>query len=156
MKLSVLVAVPPGVVTEILPVEPLPTFAVIWVAEFTVKLEAAVPPMLTAVVPLKLVPVMVSEVPLPPSWGEGADRRSGIVSKAAVLVAVPPGVVTEILPVEPLPTIAVIRVLEFTVKLEAAVPPILTAVAPLRLVPVMVAKFRCRPAGVKEVIVGAA
>ena len=67
MKLSVLVAVPPGVVTEILPVEPLPTIAVIRVAEFTVKLAAAVPPMLTAVAPLRLVPVMFSEVPLPPS-----------------------------------------------------------------------------------------
>ena len=33
------------------------------------KLAAAVPPMLTAVAPLRLVPVMVSEVPLPPEVG---------------------------------------------------------------------------------------
>ena len=73
-----------------------------------------------------------------------------------MLVAVPPGVVTEILPVEPLPTIAVIRVAEFTVKLAAAVPPMLTAVAPLRLVPVMVSAVPLPPeVGVKEVIVGA-
>ena len=69
MKLSVLVAVPPGVVTEILPVEPLPTIAVILVIEFTVKLAAAVPPILTAVAPLRLAPVMASEVLLRPEWG---------------------------------------------------------------------------------------
>jgi hypothetical protein len=35
---------------------------VIWVLEFTVKL-AAFPPNVTAVVPVKLLPVMVTDVP---------------------------------------------------------------------------------------------
>ena len=37
--------------------------AVICVAELTVKLEAAVPPKDTAVAPVKLVPVMMTDVP---------------------------------------------------------------------------------------------
>lgn len=47
-------AVPPGEVTVIFPVEPLPTTTVIRVEELTVKLETAVPPMVTALTPLKL------------------------------------------------------------------------------------------------------
>jgi hypothetical protein len=58
-------AVPPGVVTLTLPVDPEPTTAVIWVAEFTIKEEAAVPPKLTAVAPVKFVPVSVTVDPLP-------------------------------------------------------------------------------------------
>ena len=63
VKSSLLVAVPPGVVTVTLPVDPLPTVAVIWVEESTVKLAASVPPNLTAVASVKLVPVMVTDVP---------------------------------------------------------------------------------------------
>jgi hypothetical protein len=37
--------------------------AVIWVAEFTVKLDALVPPKETELAPVKLLPVMVTEVP---------------------------------------------------------------------------------------------
>ena len=59
------VAVPPGVVTLTLPVEPEPATAVIWVAEFTIKEDAAVPPKLTAVASVKLVPVIVTVDPLP-------------------------------------------------------------------------------------------
>ena len=65
-----LVAVPPDVVTVTLPVDPLPTMAVIWVDESTVKLDAAVMPNLTAVAPVKLVPVIVTDVPIPPAVGE--------------------------------------------------------------------------------------
>ncbi|MFH1242063.1 MAG: hypothetical protein V1689_06825 [Pseudomonadota bacterium] len=61
-------AVPPGVVTVTLPVDPVPTVAVIWVDELTVK-EAAVPPNVTALVPVKLVPWMVTDVPVPPDVG---------------------------------------------------------------------------------------
>ena len=69
MKVPELVAVPPGVVAETVPVVPLPTTAVIWVAEFTMKLAAAVPPKVTDVAPVRLVPVMITEVPLPPDAG---------------------------------------------------------------------------------------
>jgi hypothetical protein len=56
-------AVPPGVVMEMLPDVPLPTTAVMLVALTTVKEAAAVPPKLTAVAPVKLVPVKVTVAP---------------------------------------------------------------------------------------------
>src|SRR5207247_1462116 len=63
VKLPVLVAVPPGVVTAIAPVVAVAgTFAVIAVAEFTVKLPLT-PLNVTAVVPVKLVPLIVTLVP---------------------------------------------------------------------------------------------
>jgi hypothetical protein len=66
MKLnSFLVATPPGVVTLTLPQFPALTTAVIEVLFTTVKELAGVPPKLTAVAPVKLVPVMVTVVPLP-------------------------------------------------------------------------------------------
>src|SRR5579863_2341353 len=43
--------------------EPAGAVAVIWVAEFTVSVVAAVVPNLTAVTPTKFVPVMVTGVP---------------------------------------------------------------------------------------------
>jgi len=44
--------------------------AVIWVALLTVKLEAAVPPKVTAVAPIKPVPVIITVVP--PAIGPAA------------------------------------------------------------------------------------
>ena len=57
--------VPDGVVTVMSTVaaDSAGEVAVIWVALFTVKLVAFVVPNLTAVAPVKLVPVMVTEVP---------------------------------------------------------------------------------------------
>ena len=57
--------VPAGVVTvtSTLPAAPAGATAVIEVAELTVNNVAAVAPNLTAVAPLKLVPVMVTRVP---------------------------------------------------------------------------------------------
>ena len=78
--------------------------------------------------------------------------------KLLALVAVPPGVVTWIgpLPLAPLGTMAVIWVLETTVKLVAAVPLKVTEVAPVKLVPLMVTWVPTGPlVGVNEVIVGA-
>jgi len=69
-----LVAVPPGVVTEILPVvAPVGTVAVICVAEFTVKVVAFVVLNFTEVVvkpvPLKFVPLILTDVPTGPKAG---------------------------------------------------------------------------------------
>jgi hypothetical protein len=58
-------AIPFGVVTLMLPVAPVPTTAVILVADTTVKEDAEAPPKLTTVVPVKLVPVIVTVAPLP-------------------------------------------------------------------------------------------
>ena len=56
-------------VTETQPFEPLPRTTVIRVAEFTVKLTTSVPPNLTEVAQVKLVPVMVTELPIAPEIG---------------------------------------------------------------------------------------
>ena len=74
-----------------------------------------------------------------------------------VLVAIPPGVITFTLPQFPVFTIAEMVVLLSTVKDAAGASPKLTAIAPVRLVPVMVTGPPA-PAlvGVKELIVGAA
>jgi hypothetical protein len=56
-------AIPFGVVTLMLPVAPVPTTAVILVADTTVKEDAEAPPKLTTVVPVKLVPVIVTVAP---------------------------------------------------------------------------------------------
>ena len=100
VKLLALVAVPPGVVTLIGPlVAPLGTVAVIWVLVFTVKL-APVPLKATAVAPVKLFPLMVTEVPTDPLLGlKELMVGGGITVKLLALVAVPPGVVTLIGPV---------------------------------------------------------
>jgi hypothetical protein len=103
------VAAPPGVVTATLPVVPLPTTAVMVVAPTTVKEEAAVPPKLTAVAPVKLVPVIVTVAPEPADVGVNeVIVGAGMVNPASV--AVPPGVVTDTLPGEPLPNTAVMLV----------------------------------------------
>jgi hypothetical protein len=148
-------AVPPGVVTLTLPDEPVPTTAVILVAELTVNDVAATPPKLTAVAPVKLVPVIVIEVPVPALVGlNEVIVGDGINAKPAT-DAVPPGVVTLTLPDVPVPTTAVILVAELTVNDEAAIPPKFTTVAPLKLVPVIIIEVPVPPlTGVKEVIVG--
>src|SRR5438309_10722150 len=76
---------------------------------------------------------------------------------ALALVAVPADVVTRIGPVvAPLGTVAVITVSEVTVKLAALTPLNVTAVAPVKAVPVIVTVFpTCPLVGVKLVIVGA-
>src|SRR5205807_2445808 len=69
VKLLALLAVPPGVVTLIGPLEaPAGTVAWIAVAELTVKL-APVAPNCTAVAPVKFVPLIVTLVPAGPLLG---------------------------------------------------------------------------------------
>ncbi len=154
-----LVAVPPGVVTVIVPVAPLPTVALMVVALVTVKAVAAMPPKATAVAPVKLVPVMVTTVPVPPVLGvneEMVGNGGEVQVKVPILVAMPPGVVTVIVPVAPLPSVAVIEVVLLTVKDLAAVPPKATAVAPKKLLPVMVTTVPGVPLlGVNDVMIGA-
>ena len=152
-----ILAVPTPVVTLTLPLVPFPTTAEIDVLLNIVKELAAVPPKLTAVVPVKFVPVMVTVSPLLELVGEIAVRVGVLAARSVkpVLVAVPKGVVTLTVPLVPDPTTAVMVVLFTTVKDKAAVPPKLTAVAPLRLVPVIVTVApEAAEVGVKEVIVG--
>ena len=100
-------------VTETLPVVPLATTAVILVGLTTVNDAAAVPPKLTAVVPLKLTPVIVTVCPVPVSVGVKdviIGNAAGDMLNVEALVAMPPGVVTVMVPVDPLATVAVIVV----------------------------------------------
>ena len=104
-------------VTETLPVVPLATTAVIVVGLTTTNDAAAIPPKLTAVVPLKLAPVIVTVWPVPVSVGvndEIIGSAAGDMLNVDALVAVPPGVVTVMVPVEPLATVADI-VVGFTI-----------------------------------------
>jgi hypothetical protein len=162
LKLDALVAVPPGVVTPIGPVDaPAGTAATIDVGEVTLKLLELVPLKLTAVAPVKFAPVRVTEVPTGPLAGAN-DVIVGacvwtVTLKLDEVVAVPPPVVTVIGPVEaPVGTVAVIDVADATAKV-AATPLKLTAVAPVKFVPVTVTEVPAGPLdGANDVIVGAA
>jgi len=106
------VAVPPGVTTLKAPVvAPAGTVALIWVAELTAKF-AFRPLNRTAVDPVKLVPVIVTEVPTGPLVGVKlviVGRATGTVTVKELPVAVPPGVTTLNAPVVALAgTVAVI------------------------------------------------
>jgi hypothetical protein len=160
VKLEALVAVPPPVVTLIVPlVAPGGTVAVICVSELTVKLVALVPLNFTAVAPVNALPVIVTLAPTPPLVGEKLvmDGAGAVTVKELALVAVPPAVVTLIVPVvAPLGTVAVICVEELTVKLVEVVPLNVTAVAPVKFAPVMVTLVPILPlVGEKLLMVGA-
>src|SRR6266545_5939588 len=161
VKVLALVPVPPGVVTLILPVTaPTGTVAVIWVAEFTVKL-ALTPPNRTAVAPVKAVPVIVTAVLVRPLVGENEETVGAalVTVKFVALVAVPPGVVTVIRPVvAPDGTFVSIRVpWAFTVNDAAATPLYRTAIAPPKPVPLILTEVPTGPlVGENEEIVGAA
>lgn len=103
-KLDELVAVPPGVVTVMRPdVAPLGTVALICEPETTLYVVAAVPLNATRDAPVRLEPLIVTRVPALPWFGEnelivGALAGGAVTAKIAALVALPPGVVTEIGP----------------------------------------------------------
>jgi len=148
--------VPPGVIILTLPVAPAPTTAVILVAELTVNEVAATPPKLTAVAPLKFVPVIVIDVPAPPLDGENDVIVGAGMNVKPVIDTVPPGVITLTLPDAPVPTTAVMLVAELTVTEDAVTPPKFTTVTPpVKFVPVIVIAVPSAPLdGLNEVIVG--
>jgi hypothetical protein len=160
VKLELLVAVPPGAVTEIGPVlEPFGTVAEIVVAEITLKVLAAVPENLTAVAPVKFVPVMVTTVFTRPLVGKKTVIVGAAVTvKTPALVAVPPGVTMLIGPLlAPLGTVAVICDAPLALNDVAATPLKSTAVAPDKLLPLIVTDVPATPVvGEKLEIVGGA
>ena len=147
---------PAGVTTTTFPEAPLPTVAVICVAETTRNDAAAVPPKRTAVALMKLVPVIVTIAPWPAETGAKLVMVGVEMKVKPHRLEEPPGVGTLTLPEAPAPTLAVIRVYEVTLNAAAGTPPKLTAVVPAKLVPVMmtVAPWAAE-AGAKLVIVGA-
>jgi hypothetical protein len=144
--LLALVAIPPGAVTAIGPVvAPTGTVAVIFVDELTTKV-AAVPLKLTAVAPVKLLPLMVTELPIWPLLGE-KFVITGAAAKVPELVAVPAGVCTLILPVvTPDGTTAEICTLESTVN-AAFLPLNFTDDVSRKLVPLIVTVMPGGPLG---------
>lgn len=136
VKEPALVAVPPGVVTRRGPVAtPAGAVAIICVAELTLKDAAFKALKVTAVAPLKPVPLMVTTVPALPLGGvklviAGTDTTK----KLLALWAVPLAVVTLIGPVlAPADTVAVICAEELTTGL--------TAETPLKATPLTLTKF---------------
>ena len=157
VKLAVLVPVPPGLVTLILPVvAPTGTVVVRDVAETTVNNVTGVVLNFTPVAPWKLVPVIVTVVPTAPDAGVKLVTVGGGTVKLAILVPVPLGPMTLILPVAaPTGTEVVIDVAETTVNGFAGTVLNITAVAPVKLVPLMITLVPTEPlVGVKLVIVG--
>ena len=146
MNAPLLVAVPPAVVTATLcaPAVPVGVTAVMLVALTTTILVAALPPTVTLVAPVKFVPLMVIEVP--PNVVPELGLTLVIVGNGTTYVntlfneIVPPGVVTEtfLAPAVEAGVTAVILPGLTTTTLVAAMPPTITLVAPVKLVPVMV------------------
>ena len=135
MKLVVLVALPPFVVTAILPVvAPAGTTAVICESEFTVN-DATTLLNVTFVVCVSPVPVIVTDVPTGPLVGEKVLSVGLTLNVAAVeRVAVP--VVTVTFPVRaPVGTVARMNVLPANAFVVAAVPPNFTTDAAVKFWP---------------------
>jgi len=108
------VATPPGVVTETLPDVPPATTAVIVVAFTTLNEDADVPPKLTAVAPVKLVPEMVTVVPDPAFVGLNDVTAGGGITVKVLETTVTPFTVTLIGPVvAPTGTIILLILLPF-------------------------------------------
>jgi hypothetical protein len=149
-------AEPPAEVTPTEPVAPLPTIALMVVDETTVNEATAVPPKVTLVAPVKLLPVMVIEVPNPAVVGLMELITGAGINVKPDKLAEPPAELTPTEPDDPLPTIALMVVDETTVNEETAVPPKVTLVAPVKLLPVIVIEVP-KPAvvGLKELITGA-
>ena len=149
---------PPGVVTDTIPEAPAPTTAFIPPGLTTVKDVAGTPPKLTAVAPLRFVPVIEMVLPVPPNTGE----KEAIVGGGCTYVnpgseEVPYGLVTTTFPEAPAPTIALIVVLFIMVNEDAATPPKLTAVTSEKLLPVNVTVVVVVPVvGLKDVNTGGA
>ena len=140
--------------------------AVISVGSSTMKPLKIIPaPKLTAVAPLRLLPIIVTNTSSPGAAEAGSSEvivGGGATVKPLARVAIPLGVVTETSLGPSIASggmwiLAVIWVGLSTVKLSMIIPGKLTPVAPLRLLPVMtidISSSGPAEAGLSEVIVG--
>ena len=117
---------------------------------------AGVPPKLTEVALEKPLPLILTTVPAGPEAGVKEDTTGTAIKLKPSLLPVPAAVLTLTLPLDPAARVAVMVVAFNTVKDAAGVPPKLTAVAPVKSLPVMV-MLAPLPAetGEKEVMEGA-
>jgi hypothetical protein len=164
VKFVELVAVPLGVITRIGPVvAPVGTATVILVpAPFTAKPGAFTLSNETAVAPVRLLPLILTDVPTGPLVGLNdviVGAAAPVTLKFVELVAVPSGLATAIGPVvAPAGTVAVI-LCPLSIVNVADVPSKLTLVTsgPLKLLPWIVTEVPTGPlVGENELIVGAA
>ena len=156
VKLALLIPVPLGPVTLILPEDaPTGTVAVIDVAEITVNEVAGVVLKFTVVAPRKLVPVIITAVPTIPDVGVKPVTVGTGTVKLVADVAVPATVVTRSGPVvAPIGTFALIAVAVLVMTVPA-MPLKVTDIALPRLVPMIVTVVPTTPeTGVMLVIVG--
>ena len=146
MKFVALVAVPPGVVIAIFPVTaPVGTVAVTSISLTTVNADTT-PPKVTLVALVKLVPLIVTDVPTFPLGGLKL-AITGVTLNFFELPN-PPGVKIPIPPVlAPLGTVAVTCVAELTVNVVAFIPPNVTLLACVKPVPVMMTGVPTGPLG---------
>jgi len=139
VKSAVLVTVPPGVVSEILPVVAVAgTTAVTDVAVFAENV-AVTPLNLTEETPVRFVPVITTLVPALPLVGvnDVMVGAAATVKTVALFAGPPPVVVTwSRLVVAPAGTVAVICVAEFTTNVAPTAPNCTDVVQP-KFVPVM-------------------
>jgi len=129
--------------------------AVTLLSETTEKDDASTPPIITASVPVKWLPLMVIVAPTPDDVGEN-DVITGTCAKVKpARLEEPNRVVTDTLPLEPVATTAVMMLSLTTVKEDAAVPPKVTDDVPVNSEPCMVT-VESLPAntGVNEFITG--
>jgi hypothetical protein len=109
LKLVLLVALPSVVVTAILPVfAPVGTSAVTCVSECTAKVVAATPSKLTAVVCVRALPVIVTEVPTGPLAGVNPVMAGSTLNVCALVSVVAPVVTVTGPDCAPAGTVAVI------------------------------------------------
>lgn len=158
VKFVVLATTPPAVVIVIGPVTAAAGTTATICVDVSLVIVPATPPNLTDTAPARLVPVIVTLVPVGPLSGEKPLLASivGLTRKLLALVAAPYGVVTMIRPeVAPFGTTATIW-LAISLVMVAATPLNVTLVAPARPFPLMTTDEPIGPlAGAKPEIVGA-
>jgi len=138
VKLAALVAVPSSVVIVMGPVIAPAGTVVVTVPELLTVNVATLPPNETDVAPVKFVPVIVTPAPTPPRFGAKEVMAGVTVKRVVVTIGPLPGVVTVMVPVvAPAGTVVVIVPEGLTVNV-AAIPLNETAVAPVKVVPVIV------------------
>ena len=138
VKLAALVAVPSSVVTVMGPVLAPAGTVVVTVPELLTVNVATLPPNETAVAPVKFVPVIVTPAPTGPKVGAKEVMAGVTVKRVVVTIGPLPGEVTVMGPVvAPAGTVVVIVPEGLTVKVDAT-PLNETAVAPVKVVPVIV------------------
>jgi hypothetical protein len=147
--------VPPGVVNRRSPDLPNPTIPIILSSETTVKEAAGIPPKLSALTPVKFLPIMVILVPSTATAGEKELIAGSGMNVNPLFNEVPASLITDTSPVVPASTRAIMVSGDTTVNEAAGVPPKLTELVPAKFVPVMVILVPATAtAGSNELIIG--